>query len=206
MGGEETEQAFEMLGQENVQIPAGKFTAFHLRLTQSSPTPPKVVEDRWFVPNVGYARILTSMTREDGRLLQRIDLQLSDGPKIAERPAETAISPGAQKPLHAALAKELMGEPTTTFAPDVPKIYARWQGEALQEGDKIRCVWIAENVGNAAPENYKVEETSITAAEPRASGTFTLSKPTKDWPVDKYRAELYRGDQLVETLKFEIVK
>jgi hypothetical protein len=51
-----------------------------------------------------------------------------------------------------------------------------------------------------------VEETSATAEEPRASGTFTLSKPTNDWPVGKYRVEFYQGDQLVETLKFEIVK
>jgi hypothetical protein len=205
-GDEETTQTYEIVGRESIEVPAGKFDAFHLRLTQLSPTPPKVIEDRWFVPNVGYAKILTTMTREDGGLLQRIDLQLSERPKIAERPAQAAISPAEKKPLHAALAKERLGEPTTTFAPDTPKIFARWQGETLAKGDKIRSVWIAEDVGEVAPPNYKLDEASVAADGPRAFGTFTITKPTKGWPVGKYRLEIYQGDNLVETVKFDIVR
>jgi hypothetical protein len=205
VGGEETEQAFEMLGQEKVQVPAGRFEAYHLRLTQLSPTPPKVIEDRWFVPRVGYVKIVTEVKRGDDQLLQRINLELTETPKMGERPIASS-TPAEKKPLEAALAKELTGEPTTEFATDTPKIYARWQGETLQNGDKIRCVWIAEDVGDVAPKNYKVNETSTTAGGPRASGTFSLSKPNAGWPVGKYRAEFYKGDQLVETVKFEIVK
>jgi hypothetical protein len=205
-GDMETTQSFEIIARESINVQAGKFDAFHLRLTQLSPTPPKVIEDRWFVPNVGYAKILTTMTRADGGLLQRIDLELSEGPKIAQRPAETAISPAEKKPLHAALAKERLGEPTTTFAPDTPKIFARWQGETLAKGDKIRSVWIAEDVGEVAPPNYKLDEASVDADGPRAFGTFTITKPTKGWPVGKYRLEIYQGDNLVETVKFDISK
>lgn len=99
-----------------------------------------------------------------------------------------------------------MGEPMTTFSADIPKIYARWQGETLKKGDQIRAVWVAEDVGDAAPPNYKVAETSKTATEPRSFGTFTLSKPNKGWPVGKYRLELYLGTELVETLRFTISK
>ena len=203
-GDMETTQTYEMVGRESINVPAGKFDAFHLRLTQLTPTPPKVVEDRWFVPGVGYAKILTTMTRDDGGLLERVELALSEGPKIAGRPSASVAPLVEKKVLHAALAKESLGEPTTTFAPDTPKIYARWQGEALQKGDTIRCVWIAEDVGEVAPPNYKVGETSTTAEEPRDSRTFTLSKPTKGWPVGKYRVEFYDRDQLVETLSFDI--
>lgn len=202
-GDTETEQSYEIVGQESVTVPAGKFDAFHLRLTQLSPTPPKVIEDRWFVPNVGYAKILTEVTQGDGRLLQRIDLQLSEGPKIGEKPAVTS-KPTQKKLLGAALARELIGEPTTSFTTDLEKIYARWQGEELKKGDKVRCAWIAEDVGNAAPKEYKVDEASLTANGPRAFGTFTLTKPNKGWPVGKYRAEFYVGDQLAETIKFTV--
>jgi hypothetical protein len=46
----------------------------------------------------------------------------------------------------------------------------------------------------------------MTADGPRAFGTFTITKPNKGWPVGKYRVDLYRGDEVMETLKFEIAK
>jgi hypothetical protein len=201
----ETTQSFEIVGRESIDVPAGKFDAYHLRLTQLAPIPPKVTEDRWFVPNLGYVKILTEMMRGDGRLLQRINLELSERPRLGERPVVGSI-PAEKKPLHAALAKALTAEPTTSFAHDLPKIYARWQGEALQKGDKIRCVWIAEDVGDVAPKDFKVDETSTTADGARAFGTFTLSKPNKGWPVGKYRVEFYEGDKLVEAVRFQIEK
>ena len=205
-GDMETTQTYEMVGRESINVPAGKFDAFHLRLTQLTPAPPKVVEDRWFVPGVGYAKILTTMTREDGGLLERIDLQLSERPAIGQRPAAVAASPVEKKLLHAALAKETLVEPTGRFAADTKKIFCRWQGDALHEGDKIRAVWIAEDVGDVAPKNYKIAETSTSADGPQAAGTLTLSRPTKGWPIGKYRVEIYDGDQIVETLTFDIAK
>lgn len=204
VGDIETEQTYEIVGQESVNVPAGKFDAFHLRITQLSPTPPDITDDRWFVPKVGYVKIVTEMKRGDGGLLQRISLELKESPKIGERPAVTATR--EKKALSAVLAKELTGEPATTFPPNHPKIYVRWQGETLQKGDKIRSVWIAEDVGDVAPKNYKLDEASTTADGPRAFGTFTITKPNKGWPVGKYHVDLYRGDELVETLTFEIAK
>jgi hypothetical protein len=67
--------------------------------------------------------------------------------------------PAEKKPLHAALAKALTVEPTTSFAPDLPKIYARWQGEALQKGDKIRCVWFHDRRGRAGFRHLYLIET-----------------------------------------------
>jgi hypothetical protein len=201
----ETEQQSEIVGEEPVTVPAGKFKAFHLHLEQVSPTPPKVAEERWFVPDLGYVKIVTAVRRADDRLLQRITLELREMPKPGERPAVDGTA-AEKKPLHAVLAKELTGEPATTFPPGHPKIFARWQGETLQKGDKIRGVWIAEDVGDVAPPNYKMDEVTLTADGPRAFGTFTMTKPTKGWPIGKYRVEFYQGDQLVETLKFEIAK
>lgn len=80
----------------------------------------------------------------------------------------------------------------------------RWQSESVVEGDRVRCVWIAEDVGQAAPRDYHVDETVTTAKETPAFGSFSLSRPKKGWPPGKYRAELYLNSDLVTTLPFII--
>jgi hypothetical protein len=130
---------------------------------------------------------------------------LAELPQIAEPPA-TPATPAEKKILSAVLARELAGEPQTSFPPDTPKLFLRWQGETLTPGENIRCVWIAEDVGDAAPANYQVNETSTKADDVRAFGTFTLSRPNKGWPIGKYRAEIYVGDKLAETVRFTIEK
>jgi hypothetical protein len=198
------EQTYEVVGKESVTVPAGKFDAFHLHITQKGF--PVVTVDRWFVPEAGYVKDLTDMKFPNGKLLHRILLELTENPKKGERPAVAAATPAQKKLLEAALAKELIGEPTTEFDTNQEKIYVRWQGEALKKGDKIRMVWIAEDVGNAAPKNYKVDEASETATADGqgAFGTFTLSRPNKGWPPGQYRVEMYDGDQLADTIEFAI--
>jgi hypothetical protein len=108
------------------------------------------------------------------------------------------------KLLHATLVQELGGESKTSFESDVPKIYAAFTGDAIKEGDKVRGVWIADDVGDAAPKNTKIDEATVTAAKANVEGSFSLSKPDKGWPAGKYRLELYVGDKLAQTLKFTI--
>jgi hypothetical protein len=161
-------------------------------------------KDRWFVPNVTTAKFFTANPGK-GQLQQKIGFELAELPKITGQQA-IAPTPAETKLLTAALASELTGEPQTSFPSDTPKLYLRWQGETLNPGDKIRCVWIAEDVGDAAPANYQVNEASTKASETRGFGTFTLSQPIKGWPTGKYRAEIYVGDKLAETIKFTIEK
>ena len=84
------------------------------------------------------------------------------------------------------------------------KIYAFWIGDAIEKDDSIRCVWIAEDVGEAAPKETKIDESTLEATKDNDKGAFTLSKPTNGWPVGKYRVEIYVEDELAETLKFTI--
>ncbi len=161
-------------------------------------------KDCWFMPNVGIAESLT-VNSGQGQLEEKIGFEVAELPKVTEQQA-IAPTPAETKLLTAALASELAGEPQTLFPPDTPKLYLRWQGETLTPGDKIRCVWIAEDVGDAAPANYQVNEASTKASETRGFGTFTLSRPVKGWPTGQYRAEIYVGDRLAETIKFTIQK
>jgi hypothetical protein len=121
-------------------------------------------------------------------------------------PSSTTQPTSPEKLLTAILAREPIGEPVDCFTTETPNIYLRWQSQAMRAGAKIRCIWIAENVGSAAPANYHVDEATTTANESQTSGIFTLSKPKTGWPEGKYRVEIYVGTQLVETLPFTIEK
>jgi len=63
-----------------------------------------------------------------------------------------------------------MGKPATTFSSDTPQIYARWQGHGLRGHAKVRAVWIAENVTEVAPPDYKVDEASAIVDSPNSLG------------------------------------
>jgi len=108
------------------------------------------------------------------------------------------------KLLRAAVAVDQDTEPTNHFSADTPKIYAFYLGEALKAGDKLRGVWIAEDVGTAAPKNTKIDEASIIAKSATDKGAFSLSKPDKGWPTGNYRIEIYVGEKLADTVKFKI--
>lgn len=201
IGHEKVQQQYSIAAEENVQVPAGKFHAFRIHMEQ---TEESIVVDRWYVPNVGFVKDVTTVTKPNGGLLERISLELKERPKLASRPEVKPTE--VPKKLSVGLASERLGEVTTEFKADLPQIFARWQGHALPDHAKIRLLWIAEDVGDAAVPNYKIDETSVDAKDADAFGTFTLSRPNKGWPVGKYRAEFYVGDELAETVKFTIAK
>ena len=94
--------------------------------------------------------------------------------------------------------------PTTTFANDAPKLMAFYRTTGTSAGQTIRGVWIAEDVGDAAPKETKIDEASVPCDRPGCTGAFSLTKPTNGWPVGKYRVEAYVNDALSGTTNFEI--
>lgn len=113
------------------------------------------------------------------------------------------VNAGSLK-VEAAIAVDKDTRPTTTFSADVSKLYTFFRTNGSKSGDTLRAVWIAEDVGDAAPKNTKIDESTLTADQDDFYGAFSLSKPTKGWPVGKYRVEIYAGDQLETTAKFTI--
>jgi hypothetical protein len=139
-----------------------------------------------------------------GDLLQRISLELAEAPKIVERPQ--VKSDAAPKRLAVSLAKDRFGKPTMTFSLSTPEIYARWHGQRLRQGAKVKAVWIAENIGENFPQDYKVDEASALAATPTARGAFALARPEDGWMPGDYRVEFYVDDVLVDAVKMKIVQ
>ena len=95
-------------------------------------------------------------------------------------------------------------KPAKTFAADTPKVFALFKTKGAQNGDKLRGVWIADDVGDAAPANTKIDETTLTLEGDTDDGEFSCSKPTKGWPAGKYHVDIYANDKLATTVKFTI--
>jgi hypothetical protein len=200
--GEKVEEMYEIVAQESIEVPAGTFDAYHIHIVGTQPF--KSVVDRWFVPGLGEVKDVTEVKRPNGSMIQRISLELVERPNIADsskaRPAEIANR------LSITLGKAAVGEATTQFTADTPKIFARWRGHELRDHTKVRAVWIAEKVSNVAAPDYKINEASAVADGPDSDGIFTLSRPNNGWPVGDYRVEFYVDEALTETVKLKIVK
>jgi hypothetical protein len=106
--------------------------------------------------------------------------------------------------VEAAIAVDSDTKPTDTFSASVPKLYAFFKSTDTSKGDKFRVVWIAEDVGDAAPKETKIDESTLTADQDNFFGAGSLTKPTNGWPVGTYRVEIYLNDQLATTAKFSV--
>jgi len=194
-------QRYEVAEEADIEVPAGEFHAFHIHGEQVSPS--RMTIDRWFAIGTGIVKDVTTMRDSRGDLLERISLELMERPKIVERPE---VKAGAQKKISVDLAKQRLGVATTKFSSDTPRIYARWRGDRLRKGAKVRVAWVAENIGEDFPRDYKVDEASAIADSAAAHGAFTLSRPEDGWTLGDYRVEFYVDDVLVDTVKLKIVK
>ena len=115
-----------------------------------------------------------------------------------------ATSAAAEVKVEAVMAQGKDSRPTDTFTSDVPKLYAFFKSTGTKKGDSLRAVWIAEDVGSAAPKETKIDESTLTADEENFFGAFALSKPTNGWPEGKYRVDLYTGDEVATAVRFTI--
>ena len=195
-------QHYDVLGEEDVKVPAGEFHAFHIGGQQTSPN--SMTIDRWFVTGVGIVKDVTAMRAANGDLLQRISLELVERPKIMARPE--VRSDAIPKQLSVSLAKERFGKATTTFSSSAPEIYVRWQGQRLRQGARVKAVWIAENIGEDFPQDYKIDEAFAVTETPSAHGAFTLIRPEDGWAPGDYRVEFCVDDVLVDAVKLKIVE
>jgi hypothetical protein len=196
-GTTEVLQHYTLVGLEEVTVPAGHFRAYHIHGEQTAPEPMTI--ERWFVRDTGIIRDITTMRNKEGEILQRIELELKEKPKVAPRPEVKA-----PKKLSVDLSSEAIGDFKGDFTTDTPKIYARWQGHGLRKEAKVRVSWVADDVGDVAPPNYAIDEASAVASIPDTRGIFTLSRPDGGWTPGRYRVEFYVDDELIDTVKLKI--
>ena len=198
-GDSDVHQHYEVVGENEIVVAAGRFHAFHIHCEQGAPE--LMTIERWFVNGIGIVKDVTIMKNKSGVMLQRIDLELKELPKVGPRPAVKTI-----KKLSVGVSSEPIGAFTSNFSTDTPKIYARWQGHDLRSRADVKVFWIAEDVGDVAPPNYKIDEATAIATAADAHGVFTLSRPEEGWAPGSYRVEFYVDDELIETVKLKITR
>jgi len=82
------------------------------------------------------------------------------------------------------------GDAAESFTPDTPKIYLHAGLVDMPSGTKLTSNWIAEDSHGVAPPNYKIDSVDLTVGAIVNVATFSLSKPTKGWPIGTYRVDL----------------
>jgi hypothetical protein len=102
-------------------------------------------------------------------------------------------------------------DPTDQFKSDVAEIHAVLVTPTVpRQTGKATVAWIAVDTGGAAPPNYKIaaKELDLSATDlKRATHTTvsgSLSRPTKGWPVGKYRVEFEMEGKVVSSGEFQI--
>jgi uncharacterized RDD family membrane protein YckC len=91
--------------------------------------------------------------------------------------------------------------PATEFYTDTPQIVCVWQIAGTDISTPLKSVWIAEDVGDAAPPNYQLGAKSMSGVN---EGKFYVTSPANGWPIGKYRLEIYIGDTLAKQIPFSI--
>jgi hypothetical protein len=194
-------QDYEIAGEEDVDVPAGKFHAWRIHCEQKSPASATI--DRWFVVGTGFVKVATMVKGESGEPAEKTWLSLKELPKIESLPQKNA--PTESEKLSAGVSTRPQGDFKAEFKQDAQTIYVRWHGRGFRDQAAIRAVFIAENVADVTA-NYQIDEIETTAPAPNSGGTFALSRPEGGWSPGDYRVEFYLGDTLAETVKFKIVK
>ena len=102
----------------------------------------------------------------------------------------------------AVLAKDVTGdnfEPvnsTATFPTDQAVIHLVVTVANAPSDTKVKTVWTAVDVGDAAPANTEIDTAEVTL-DASGNAHFTLSRPNSGmWPVGKYQVEIYLNDNL----------
>lgn len=95
--------------------------------------------------------------------------------------------------------------PKSEFKTDTPKIFVTFKFENVKRGSKLTGTWICEK-SDVAPPNFKIDEPTVDTGILTNSGDFSLSKPTKGWPVGSYRTDLSINGKVIQSVKFTVVK
>ena len=103
-------------------------------------------------------------------------------------------------------------EPTTKFTKDAAAIWGMWQSAEIKRGATVRTVWIAEDVGKAAPANTQITEAAVVVDDKALGarqadgyhGSFNLTRPTAGWPLGKYRVDLFVDGKLLRAIRFTV--
>lgn len=101
----------------------------------------------------------------------------------------------------AVLARDEAGTAVTTAFDPTDTVYSLVELANAPDSTKLKAVWTAVDVGDAAPANQLIDETELEAG----SGTHQFSlTPDVAFPPGSYKVDIYLDDALDRTLTFTV--
>lgn len=91
--------------------------------------------------------------------------------------------------------------PSVEFYADTPVIVCVWDVAGVDPSVPIKSIWVADDVGAAAPPHLKLMEKSVAGY---SEGSFSVTRPDNGWPAGQYHLEIYIGDTLAKEVPFSI--
>src|SRR5438874_2580823 len=114
-----------------------------------------------------------------------------------------AIANSADVNVEAYITNSPEAERASIFSLETHTFYAMFKAKGLSPGDKIRGVWIADEVADAAPANFKIQESALIAQDTTLDAQFSMTKPGA-WARGDYHVEIYVNDKLAAKAKFSV--
>jgi hypothetical protein len=94
---------------------------------------------------------------------------------------------------------------TDTYAVDQAVFHAVVSVANAPSDTKVKAVWTAVDVGDAAEPNTVVDETEISVEGSR-NIDFTLKSDSGQWPVGTYKVDIYLNGKSDRTLNFSVAE
>ncbi len=95
------------------------------------------------------------------------------------------------------------GAAKNKFSKDTAQLVLVSKITDVPNGAKLKAAWIAEKT-KVAPPNYRIDSYELTKGPLINTVTFTMSRPTKGWPVGDYRVDLFINDKAAGLVRFSV--
>ena len=92
---------------------------------------------------------------------------------------------------------------TDTYPADQPAFHAVVSVSNAPSDTKLKAVWFAVDVGDAAEPNTTIDETEVSVEGSR-NVDFTLTPNSGGWPGGTYKVDLYLNGELDRSLNFTV--
>ena len=126
----------------------------------------------------------------------------ADTPPPPARP-EAAAPAGTSEFADLEFSDSKHGDPVDSFSPDTPQIFLSIGFKGVAQGSKITATWIAVKVDGASP-GTKIASTDVSVGAGNDSADFSMTKPTKGWPIGDYRVDIELDGKAVNSGRFEV--
>ncbi|MCA9994677.1 MAG: trypsin-like peptidase domain-containing protein [Anaerolineales bacterium] len=102
----------------------------------------------------------------------------------------------------ASLSRDKAGTQTTTVFDPTDTFYSVVDLANAPDDTKVKAVWTAVNVGDAAAPNYLLNETELVTGS--GDVVFEAANTAGAWPAGTYKVDIYLNDELSQTLDFRV--